>query len=755
MKDAQKPERFSLGSLIDKLREGRFVIPDFQREFEWSPKDVRELLKSIFLDYYIGTLLLWKGKPENFKALSCVAIYGHEDESKRNEEFIVLDGQQRLAAIYYACFAPNKNFPKRKNPFSFFVRIRDFIEDRADVAFSYQAMNLRKWQQLLADREKQFEQHVFPFEVIGAGRFAVPNWMQDYERYWQGRANKFVEEGSNEQAEKAVRFARDAREFGHLVTGLIQDYQISYIELDKDIGVEKVCDIFTQINSRGMPLDIFDLLNAMLRPKQIYLRTELWRAAKPRLEFIESKKVNVYILQSMSILLQAYNSPRYLYFLLPGAEKPIRLPDGSHGKVVLVSDKEAFEKYWNNAVTGLEGVIKVLRNPRDYGAIAPSFIPYPAILPVFGALRIKSQALTDGSVHDRQRKIRQWYWASVFTNRYSRSVETSAARDFLDVTAWFNDDEAQPGVIREFAARFKDLDLRAEKKGSAIYNGVFNLLVLQGGKDWSTFELPEYEALDDHHIVPASKAPEDSPDGVINSILNRTPLSADTNRKVLRDRLPNAYIKEMIETHGRQAVLDVMESHLISENAVDILLRDPLTANDFNLFLEDRRRTILQATEDLLIKQRIGLPPLLRDLDEKVEHIELAIRLCLVETLGEDTRALPGNLFRKVDERISKAATNDPLFDEAGFRTFSQKLQYFDLRELQDVIVNGSLWPQFQKRFGAKETLSQKFNQLADVRNAIRHSRTLNEVTRMEGEAAILWFMSVLGIESQRARGTK
>jgi uncharacterized protein with ParB-like and HNH nuclease domain len=62
MKDAQKPDHVSFNTLVNYLRDGRFVIPDFQREFEWKPWDIRELMRSIFLDYYIGSLLLWKGK---------------------------------------------------------------------------------------------------------------------------------------------------------------------------------------------------------------------------------------------------------------------------------------------------------------------------------------------------------------------------------------------------------------------------------------------------------------------------------------------------------------------------------------------------------------------------------------------------------------------------------------------------------------------------------------------------------------------
>jgi hypothetical protein len=54
MRDAQKPDHISLNTLIGRLREGRFVIPDFQREFEWKPWDVNDLMRSIFSDYYIG-----------------------------------------------------------------------------------------------------------------------------------------------------------------------------------------------------------------------------------------------------------------------------------------------------------------------------------------------------------------------------------------------------------------------------------------------------------------------------------------------------------------------------------------------------------------------------------------------------------------------------------------------------------------------------------------------------------------------------
>jgi hypothetical protein len=76
--------------------------------------------------------------------------------------------------------------------------------------------------------------------------------------------------------------------------------------------------------------------------------------------------------------------------------------------------------------------------------------------------------------------------------------------------------------------------------------------------------------------------------------------------------------------------------------------------------------------------------------------------------------------------------------------SLSGKLEYCDLRELQDVLTSKTLWPQFEARFGSKEMLNVRFAQLAELRNSLRHSRTVDDVTRKDGEAAIIWFRQVL-----------
>ena len=77
------------------------------------------------------------------------------------------------------------------------------------------------------------------------------------------------------------------------------------------------------------------------------------------------------------------------------------------------------------------------------------------------------------------------------------------------------------------------------KRGTSVYNGIFNLLVLRGARDWMTGNVPQYGDLDDHHIVPKDWGKDNSLGNSIDTILNRTPLTADTNRKVIRNRPPN------------------------------------------------------------------------------------------------------------------------------------------------------------------------------------------------------------------------
>lgn len=746
MKNVEKADRIHLGSLMEELKKGHFVIPDFQREFEWQPWDVLDLIKSIFMDYYIGTLLLWKGSKENYKMLSCEPIYAFN--GTKSPQHIVLDGQQRLTAIYYAFFQPEMKFPRRAKPMVYFLNIQSFLDDDYEKAFWYDSLT-NKNVELLANKQLQFEQHIFPLGVMKEGTWGTSDWIKAYRDYWQTKTDEIIADDEESIKTKAryKAFAESAKEFKDAIEEMFNQYYISYIELDRDIDVAKVCDIFTQINSKGVTLDIFDLLNAILRPKEIYLK-KMWHEAEDVLSYTDAKKMKIYVLQVMSILEQSYCSAKYLYYLVPEAMKTIKKPDGTKEKVVLVQDTNDFLKRWEESVKALKKAIQSLKSPRDYGAITPAFVPYPSIIPAFASIKSYVDSLSTPNKLDIQTKIRKWYWSSVFTNRYSSSVESTSAKDFQDLKKWFEDIDAEPEMIAEFIAKYKTIDLMNDNpKGSAIYNAIFNLFVINEARDWSTFDLPEYESLDDHHIVPHSIF-KDIAGSSINSILNRTPLSADTNRKIIKARMPNEYLKEMLENNDPKKVFDVLSSHLISKKAAEILLHNPFTKEDFEEFLSVRQETIRDAIENLLIKEKLDIPVSLQSSNDSIEKIELQLRDVIISTYSNEIQVYksntPSHIQEKVEKRVSSEIKKKPGLSIDDFNLFSERLNYFDLFELYEFLVSKTNWDVFEHKFKNKEQLQNRFNQLSTLRNCIRHSRDVSTIEKLDGEAAIAWFNQIL-----------
>jgi hypothetical protein len=105
-----------------------------------------------------------------------------------------------------------------------------------------------------------------------------------------------------------------------------------------------------------------------------------------------------------------------------------------------------------------------------------------------------------------------------------------------------------------------------------------------------------------------------------------------------------------------------------------------------------------------------------------------------------DTTQIPDHVLQKAFDRVRQKARKNPGFEEDRHLTLPSILEYFDLRELQDTIVNKPLWPTFQARFGTPQQLEIRFNQLGELRNSIRHTRSVDEVTSKDGQAALAWF---------------
>jgi hypothetical protein len=135
----------------------------------------------------------------------------------------------------------------------------------------------------------------------------------------------------------------------------------------------------------------------------------------------------------------------------------------------------------------------------------------------------------------------------------------------------------------------------------------------------------------------------------------------------------------------------------------------------------------------------------IKTLDARLESIELQLRTLITSTIGSDPRQLPSEVNERAQQRIADEAKRNAAFDPTGYRFLPAKLEFSDLRELEKVLINKLLWPKFKDRFGSQEALAIRFGQVAALRNALRHSRHVDEIARTDGEAAIMWFQRVLG----------
>jgi hypothetical protein len=337
----------------------------------------------------------------------------------------------------------------------------------------------------------------------------------------------------------------------------------------------------------------------MLVPQNIYLK-DMWHQVADEFSIVKEERMRLYLLQAMSIIKQDYCSPKYLYHLVPGAKKKIKSENGILQNKVLIKNEEEFIQLWDQVIEQIKKTTKTLTNQRDYGAIQPKYLPYPTMIPILSVLQNEQESDRYPNKSVIQDKIKRWYWSSVFSKNYSSSVETQMARDYKEMKIWFKDDKQIPSSVKRLYSEIDSLDLKQETQAnSAIYKAIFNILIINGAPDFASYQLPEYSQLEDHHIVPRSWGRKHNLE-VIDSILNRTPVSDSTNYRVINSQLPSCYLKKIFRDNTEPNAYRLLANHLISPKASDILLRKKFGPTDFEEFLDERQKTIIQEIKKML-----------------------------------------------------------------------------------------------------------------------------------------------------------
>jgi hypothetical protein len=91
-----KIRKYNLKQLVGFIESKHVAVPEFQRGFVWKSNQVKKLFDSLTKQYPVGSFILW----ETTKRIDARTLDG---EKLPQRKLLILDGQQRMASIYYLC----------------------------------------------------------------------------------------------------------------------------------------------------------------------------------------------------------------------------------------------------------------------------------------------------------------------------------------------------------------------------------------------------------------------------------------------------------------------------------------------------------------------------------------------------------------------------------------------------------------------------------------------------------------------------
>lgn len=564
------PERVRISKIIDECSSTSWVLPRFQRYFEWKKEGIRDFIKAIFNDYYVGAFLLWETKRE--PEVKVQAIKGVERRDLKADS-VILDGQQRITSLFYVITAPNaETFPDKANwddtgiykdhPQYFYIDFAEFLKD-------YKSANTIKTYRKKLAEDECFKSLLFP--VYELNKYGA----------WLSRLEKFLRTLSKND-DKIYDIKEVIRKkLAHMWEG----YEIPYISLPPEMKIDQVTDIFEQLNTKGKPLTVFDLLIARLYIYDIDLRG-LWDKTVKEYRntiFRYSKTVDkmpIYILQSMSLFYDKNSSAKRIDIL------------DIYKNIYQNNTQNNFETHWQEFSKYQDLALRKLENMREggFGVDNEKELPYEPMIPVLTALLklIDNQ----GKQKECYEKLDKWYWSSVFTNAYSAAADTQMTTDFKEMREWFRDDTKVPKTIIRMKEELENLHLReVETRSNSKYKGIMSLIGLEGAKDFVTCQTLENARTNNQdHVFPKADPHGFGAAKHVNSVLNMTWLSSKTNKTKLNKK-PSVYTQDIISSTysgNEQEFIDVLATHLISKEAYHCLQND-----NFEGFLLRREETIV------------------------------------------------------------------------------------------------------------------------------------------------------------------
>lgn len=389
--------------IVKKIRTGRLALPDFQREFVWTPSQVVELLDSVSRQWPIGSLLLLSGPQEfAFRPVDAGPVIRDGEL-----DMYILDGQQRVTALYHAI--------AEVSDYAYFIDFKTLLSGDDDpIRFEKRSKFLEEYPDVAA-RAK--------------AKLALVSEVWDAKKFYQW-----------------LRFQASEADRGRLLayredrlSGLHSNvYKVFAIELDQSIELEALSRIFETLNRTGVALNAFDLMVAALYPKGFRLRDE-WEKARDNNQILQQLAPDeLELLKFIALIARIQEGKK--------AARGVRQGD------LLAMDRDLFKKYWARAVELYVAALEL--SAKRFGVTAKSVVPSWAMILGVGSLLhigVKPQA------------IEKWWLNSLLDQKFAQAANTAIV---ADVDSWMAEGDTSergtfdPASYLEMGARSSGLFTR-------------------------------------------------------------------------------------------------------------------------------------------------------------------------------------------------------------------------------------------------------------------------------------------------------
>lgn len=575
-----------LKDLLRKVDEGKLQLPDFQRDYVWGDEDVRSLIASIAKGFPVGSLLtLETGGAVEFKPRLLAGVPAKDIKPSD----LLLDGQQRMTSLYQSMFSeePVRTRTPRGTEIErhYFIDIKQSVDGSTELTDAIIGVpadkkvraNFGKTIVLdLSTRELEFEQDMFPLNRA----FDSRNWFYDWRDYWRDRGRDVSDLD---------------RDFVRGVIELIERYKMPIIRLDKGNSREAICLVFEKVNVGGKKLDAFELVTAIYAASRFDLREDWNGTLHPTKPGRRARMIGT---PNRRDVLTEIASTDFLQACTLLHTRDVRLAKiaaGAQGKEVpQVSCKReallglpltAYQKYADSVESGF---IEAGAFLNELKIIWHKDIPYPPV--IVGLASVFAMLARDAQTVRAKQQLSEWFWSVTLGELYGSTTETRLANDVPQLVEWIRGTGPKPRSLDE--ALFQRDRLRSlRSRLSAAYKGMHALVMNQGCRDFITgrgADLMTFfnDKIDIHHIFPQDWCKKKGiPPSVFNSIVNKTPLSKQSNLAIGANA-PSVYLKAIEQKQGLSSdqLDDILRTHLIEPRH--------LRQDDFQSFFEARIRAL-------------------------------------------------------------------------------------------------------------------------------------------------------------------